>query len=70
MVDTDCHVTQNLVRKALYFNYDHYRELGHHAFKNDEYILRLHVSKYQLSQAYSSTTMRLQSPSYVTQQFP
>ncbi|CAG9985172.1 unnamed protein product [Clonostachys byssicola] len=34
----------NLVRKALYFNYDHYRELGHHAFKNDEYILRLHVT--------------------------
>jgi hypothetical protein len=45
MLDADSHATQNLVRKALYFNYDHYRELGHHAFKNDEYILRLHVSK-------------------------
>jgi hypothetical protein len=34
----------NLVRKALYFNYDYYKELGMHAFKNEEYILRRHVT--------------------------
>ncbi|KAK1251354.1 hypothetical protein MKX07_005909 [Trichoderma sp. CBMAI-0711] len=33
----------NLVRKALYFNYDHYKELGEHAFVNEEFILRLHI---------------------------
>lgn len=36
---------QNLVRQALYFNYDRYKEMGHHAWKNEERILRLHVSK-------------------------
>lgn len=36
---------QNLVRQALYFNYDRYKEIGHHAWKNEERILRLHVSK-------------------------
>ena len=34
------------MRKALYFNYDHYKELGEHAFVNEEFILRLHISKY------------------------
>ncbi|PTB78931.1 hypothetical protein M440DRAFT_1370426 [Trichoderma longibrachiatum ATCC 18648] len=34
----------NLVRKALYFNYDHYKELGEHAFTNEESILRLHIT--------------------------
>ncbi|EHK21595.1 uncharacterized protein TRIVIDRAFT_152199 [Trichoderma virens Gv29-8] len=34
----------NLVRKALYFNYERYKELGEHAFVNDEFILRLHVT--------------------------
>lgn len=33
------------MRKALYFNYDRYKELGENAFMNEEYILRLHVSK-------------------------
>ncbi|CAG9986681.1 unnamed protein product [Clonostachys byssicola] len=34
----------NLLRKSLYFNYDHYKNLGHHAFKNEEPILRRHVT--------------------------
>ncbi|KAJ4393846.1 hypothetical protein N0V93_003061 [Gnomoniopsis smithogilvyi] len=34
----------NLMRKSLYYNYDHYKALGTHAFKNDAHILRLHVS--------------------------
>ncbi|EGR52961.1 uncharacterized protein TRIREDRAFT_53824 [Trichoderma reesei QM6a] len=34
----------NLVRKALYFNYDYYKELGEHAFVNEEFILRLHIT--------------------------
>ncbi|KAL7953319.1 hypothetical protein V8C34DRAFT_297313 [Trichoderma compactum] len=34
----------NLVRKALYFNYERYKKLGEHAFVNDEFILRLHVT--------------------------
>lgn len=38
-------VYQNLVRKALYFNYDRYKELGEHAFLNEEDILRRHISK-------------------------
>ncbi|KAJ6442740.1 tat pathway signal sequence [Purpureocillium lavendulum] len=39
----------NLVRKSLWFNYDHYKELKQHAFKNDGEILRLHVSRCNLS---------------------
>ncbi|CAH0039581.1 unnamed protein product [Clonostachys rhizophaga] len=34
----------NLLRKSLYFNYDHYKLLGQHAFKNEEPILRRHVT--------------------------
>ncbi|KAH8650043.1 hypothetical protein BX600DRAFT_517261 [Xylariales sp. PMI_506] len=34
----------NLLRKALYFNIDYYKALGKHAFKNDDYILQLHVT--------------------------
>ncbi|KAK7224107.1 hypothetical protein V2G26_012110 [Clonostachys chloroleuca] len=34
----------NLLRKSLYFNYDHYKVLGQHAFKNEEPILRRHVT--------------------------
>ncbi|KAB5585655.1 hypothetical protein GE09DRAFT_1071466 [Coniochaeta sp. 2T2.1] len=34
----------NLLRKSLYFNYPRYKALGHHAFKNDDDILQLHVS--------------------------
>ncbi|EHK49327.1 hypothetical protein TRIATDRAFT_49480 [Trichoderma atroviride IMI 206040] len=34
----------NLVRKALYFNYDRYKELGEHAFLNEEDILRRHIT--------------------------
>lgn len=36
----------NLLRKALYYNYDYYRDLGEGAFKNDEYIVKRHVCKY------------------------
>ncbi|TLS25891.1 hypothetical protein PpBr36_07589 [Pyricularia pennisetigena] len=34
----------NLVRKSLYFNYAYYKDLGMHAFKNDEHILKLHIT--------------------------
>lgn len=34
----------NLLRKSLYFNVDYYKQLGEHAFKNDEHILQLHIS--------------------------
>lgn len=36
---------QNLVRKALYYNYQYYKDMGMHAFKNDDNILKLHVCK-------------------------
>ena len=35
---------QNLVRKSLYYNYQYYKDLGTHAFSNDDEILRLHTS--------------------------
>jgi len=44
---------QNLVRKALYFNYDYYKNQGTHAFTNDDKILRLHVSMLPLFSTYS-----------------
>ncbi|KAJ1329762.1 oxidase UstYa family protein [Microdochium nivale] len=34
----------NLVRKSLYFNYDYYKKMGHHAFGNSDDILHLHVT--------------------------
>ncbi|KAF9877239.1 tat pathway signal sequence [Colletotrichum karsti] len=34
----------NLVRKSLYYNYDYYKQMGMHAFANDDHILKLHVS--------------------------
>ncbi|ORY58812.1 tat pathway signal sequence [Pseudomassariella vexata] len=34
----------NLLRKALWYNYEYYKDLGTHAFKNEEYIVRLHAS--------------------------
>ncbi|KAF9883352.1 hypothetical protein FE257_003568 [Aspergillus nanangensis] len=34
----------NLLRQALYYNHDYYQDLGEGAFKNDDYILRRHVS--------------------------
>jgi len=37
--------TQNLVRKSVYYNYQYYKDLGTHAFKNDEDILQLHISQ-------------------------
>jgi hypothetical protein len=36
---------QNLVRKALYYNIDYYRNLGTGAFVNDEPIVQKHVCK-------------------------
>lgn len=34
-----------MVRKSLYFNYDHYKAMGGHAFENDGEVFRLHLSK-------------------------
>ncbi|KAF5022922.1 hypothetical protein F66182_5041 [Fusarium sp. NRRL 66182] len=34
----------NLLRKSLYFNYDHYKALGGHAFHNDGEVFRLHLT--------------------------
>ncbi|EAW08969.1 oxidase ustYa family protein [Aspergillus clavatus NRRL 1] len=34
----------NLLRQTLYYNYDYYHDLGHGAFKNDDFIVRRHVS--------------------------
>lgn len=36
---------QNLLRQTNYYNYEHYRDLGQGAFKNDEFIVKRHVSK-------------------------
>jgi len=35
---------QNLLRQSLSWNYDYYHSLGKGAFKNDDNILRLHVT--------------------------
>jgi hypothetical protein len=35
----------NLVRQSLYYNYDYYKTLGKGAFKNEEPIVKTHVSK-------------------------
>ena len=35
----------NLLRQALYFNFDYYHDLGEGAFSNKDEILRFHVSK-------------------------
>ncbi|KAF7505676.1 hypothetical protein GJ744_000525 [Endocarpon pusillum] len=34
----------NLLRKSLYYNFDHYHALGEGAFSNSDHILRHHVS--------------------------
>ncbi|KAG6008702.1 hypothetical protein E4U21_004057 [Claviceps maximensis] len=34
----------NLLRKSLYFNYEHYKKLGQHEFINDEAILQPHIT--------------------------
>ncbi|KAF4977578.1 hypothetical protein FZEAL_5949 [Fusarium zealandicum] len=34
----------NLVRKSLWFNYDYYKDMGTHAFKNHGDVFRLHVT--------------------------
>ncbi|KAH7133107.1 hypothetical protein B0J13DRAFT_93554 [Dactylonectria estremocensis] len=34
----------NLVRKSLYFNYEHYKEMGTHAFENHDAIFQRHVT--------------------------
>jgi len=34
----------NLLRKALYYNYDYYHKLGDGAFKNEDHIVRYHVT--------------------------
>jgi len=50
---------QNLLRQALYYNFDYYHTLGQGAFKNDDTILRFHVSRYsQLRNPIKFTTNR------------
>lgn len=34
----------DLLRQALYFNYDYYHAQGHGAFKNGDHIVRFHVT--------------------------
>jgi hypothetical protein len=34
----------NLVRKGLWYNYPYYKELGQHAFKNNDMIIKKHAS--------------------------
>jgi len=34
----------NLLRQALYYNFDYYSKLKQGAFKNDDHILKLHIS--------------------------
>ncbi|KAM0428614.1 hypothetical protein ACHAPT_006975 [Fusarium lateritium] len=34
----------NLVRKSLWYNYDYYKKMKMHAFKNDGEVFRLHVT--------------------------
>ena len=35
---------QNLVRQALYYNFDHYHAEGKGAFKNADHVLKAHIS--------------------------
>ncbi|KAJ4173046.1 hypothetical protein NW754_012051 [Fusarium falciforme] len=37
-------IVNNLVRKSLWYNYDYYKKMKMHAFKNDGEIFRLHVT--------------------------
>lgn len=37
-------MVQNLLRKALHWNYDYYKALGEGAFVNSEYIVRVHTT--------------------------
>ncbi|KAJ9152067.1 Tat pathway signal sequence [Pleurostoma richardsiae] len=34
----------NLLRQALFFNYDYYKALGGGAFKNEDYVLQAHIT--------------------------
>jgi hypothetical protein len=36
----------NLLRKGLWFNFEHYQALGKGPFANTDYILRKHVSEW------------------------
>jgi len=40
---------QNLLRQALYFNFDYYNAKGEGAFMNKPHIVQKHVSKYYTS---------------------
>lgn len=46
----------NLLRKSLYYNFEHYHALGEGAFKNDDTILKFHISEFTL---FSSPTFRI-----------
>lgn len=39
-------IIKNLLRQTLHWNYDYYHGLGQGAFKNDDFIVRRHTSKY------------------------
>lgn len=34
----------NLLRQTLYYNYDYYKKQGKGAFKNDEHVVKAHVT--------------------------
>uniref|UniRef100_A0A0D2YIB3 Tat pathway signal sequence n=1 Tax=Fusarium oxysporum (strain Fo5176) TaxID=660025 RepID=A0A0D2YIB3_FUSOF len=36
-------IVNNLLRKSLWYNYEYYKDLGGHAFKNDGEVFRMHV---------------------------
>lgn len=36
---------KNLLRKSLSWNYEYYKNLGEGPFKNEPYIVKLHISK-------------------------
>ena len=48
---------ENLLRQTLHYNYDYYRDLGQGAFKNDEYIVKRHVSECYISKPQDRTVI-------------
>lgn len=41
--------SQNLLRQSLYYNFDYYHALGEGAFKNEDDILKHHISTHRFS---------------------
>ena len=46
--DMICSPLQNLLRKSLYYNYDHYHAMGKGPFANSDDIVRYHVCMFSL----------------------